>query len=148
MEHTLSNSMVVMYVQGSSSQVFPNQGGSSSHPQSHADVPSANCWYYYSWSLLSFQCSTRSIQLPILLHLHHIMSHHHHLHHFHILLHAPGYGFGYIGSNTSSGSQSQNSLPSSHNSFQSRPYYGGSQRNNGGYKYNKGRGNNGGYKQG
>ncbi|TQE06587.1 hypothetical protein C1H46_007829 [Malus baccata] len=39
-------------------------------------------------------------------------------------------------------------MSSQQSSFQQRPYYGGSQRNNGGYKYNKDRGNNGGSNQG
>lgn len=101
MEHTLSHLMTAMYVQGSSSQVFPNQGGSSSHPQSHANVPSATVGTitpgpYYPSTVLPVQPASYNAPPPP----------------YNVspppppsfpyTASAPGYGFGYIGSNTSS----------------------------------------------
>ncbi|KAM2011919.1 hypothetical protein ACFX1T_023836 [Malus domestica] len=123
--------MATMYVKGSSSQVFPNQGGSSSqvspnqggslsHPQSHADVPSTTVGtitpgpYYPSIVPSVHPASYNAPPPPYNVSPTPPPS-------FPYNASASGYGFRYIGSNTSSGSQSQHYLPSSQNSFQPRP---------------------------
>lgn len=146
-EHTFSTSMAALYVQGSSSQasqIFSTQGASFSNTPSHANIPSTTVGiitpgsYYppnvpqvppvpYNLPPSPYNVPpSPPISFPY---------------------NAPGYGYGFIGSTNSYNLQSLNSMSSSQSCFQQRPYYGGSQRNNGGYRFNKGRGNNGGYKK-
>lgn len=147
MEHILSNSMVAMYVQGLSSQAFSNEGASSPNSQSYADVPSATVGtitprsYYPSTIPQVNQVPYNAPPPPQTVPPSPPTS-------FPYNAHVPIYDFGYTGSTNSFGSSLQNSMSPQQFSFQQRPYYGGSQRNNGGYKYNKDIGNNGGYKQG